>query len=123
MKTPPGALSRGCARLATATDPGAIPKPLRAHLEVIELPGYSEREKLAIAQSHLLKRRFDAPGSAGWLAAEPPAASAAAASDAIGDGPSVVADRAVTAQELAALPSLRTCNAYGPESAVRAGDG
>ena len=63
--------------IVTATDPEAIPEPVRNRLEVIELPGYTEQEKLAIAEQHLLKRPFDAsvPGSAACLAPEPAAPS------------------------------------------------
>ncbi len=44
--------------IVTATDPDAVPEAVRNRLEVIELPGYTEQEKLAIAERHLLKRPF-----------------------------------------------------------------
>ena len=50
--------------IVTATDPGAIPEPVRKHLAVVELPGYTEQEKLAIAERHLLTRPFDEPARA-----------------------------------------------------------
>ena len=55
--------------IVTATHAGAIPEPVRKQLAVVELPGYTEQEKLAIAERHLLTRPFDesertAPG--GW---------------------------------------------------------
>ena len=61
--------------IATATDAGAIPVALRDCLYVVNLPAYSEQEKLAIAQEHLLTRPFDGPlpTSAGILALEPAA--------------------------------------------------
>ena len=84
--------------IVTATDPEAIPEPVRNRLEVIELPGYTEQEKLAIAEQHLLKRPFDAsvPGSAACLAPEPAAPSPAAGPDAVRDVPTVVAEREVS---------------------------
>ena len=62
----------------TATDPGAIPEPVRDRLEVIELSGYTEQEKLIIAERHL-QRPFGAgvPGPASCLAPPPPASPAA----------------------------------------------
>ena len=79
----------------TATDPGAIPEPLRKHLEVIELPGYTEQEKLAIAEQYLLKRPFDESGGtpAGCLAPEPAAPPLTAAPDAAPDAPMVLLDQ------------------------------
>ena len=50
--------------IVTATDAGAIPEPVRKLLTVVELPGYTEQEKLAIAERHLLTRPFDARVSA-----------------------------------------------------------
>jgi ATP-dependent Lon protease len=48
--------------LCTANDLYAIPGPLRDRLEVIELPGYLEEEKLGIAKRFLLKRQLEAHG-------------------------------------------------------------
>ena len=80
--------------ILTATDPGAIPKEVRKHLEVIELPGYTEHEKLTIAEQHLLKRPFDVtvPESAGCLAPESAAPSPVLEPDTGPDGPVVVVD-------------------------------
>ena len=68
--------------IATATDVGAIPPTVRDCLHVVDLPAYTEEEKLAIAQEHLLKRPFDdpLPMSAGILALEPAASAASAGS-------------------------------------------
>ncbi len=81
--------------IVTATDPGAIPEPVRKRLEVIELPGYTEQEKLAIAEQYLLKRPFDEPGGtpAGCLAPQPEAPPLTAAPDAAADGPMVLWDQ------------------------------
>ena len=46
--------------IATAVDRGAIPAILRDHLEVVELPAYTEEDKLLVARQHLLARPFDA---------------------------------------------------------------
>ena len=96
--------------IATATDPAVIPAELRDCLHVVDLPVYTEQEKVAIAEEHLLRRPFDgvlaeaagvlAPdlGSSGALA--PPVDSPAAPA-----GPVVVADRVVScAEELRAFP-------------------
>lgn len=44
--------------IATANDVGAIPEPLLDRLELIELSGYTENEKLAIAKRHLVKKEL-----------------------------------------------------------------
>ena len=48
--------------IATANSLDAIPGPLRDRLEVIGLPGYTEREKVQIARRYLVKRRLAATG-------------------------------------------------------------
>ena len=48
--------------VGTANVLDAIPPPLRDRMEVIELSGYTEDEKLQIARRHLLKRQFEANG-------------------------------------------------------------
>ena len=45
---------------ANLIDP--IPAPLRDRMEIIELPGYTEREKLAIARRYLVPRQTEANG-------------------------------------------------------------
>ena len=45
--------------IVTAADPKAIPEQMRTRLEVIELSGYTEQEKLHIAAQYLLKRPFE----------------------------------------------------------------
>ena len=48
--------------IGTANVLDAIPAPLRDRMEVIELSGYSEEEKLQIARRYLLKRQLEANG-------------------------------------------------------------
>jgi ATP-dependent Lon protease len=45
---------------ANALDP--IPRPLLDRMEVLQLPGYSEEEKTAIARRYLLPRQMEQPG-------------------------------------------------------------
>ena len=94
--------------VTTATDARAIPKRVRERLTVLELPSYTEREKVAIARRHLLTRPFDcAPLSAadGLVALDSPAVSLGSAEA----GPSTSVPRAVeeivvsSAEELKAL--------------------
>jgi ATP-dependent Lon protease len=42
--------------------PDTIPGPARDRMEIIELPGYTEDEKLEIAKRYLLKRQLEATG-------------------------------------------------------------
>ena len=98
--------------IVTATDAGAIPEPVRDRLEVIELPGYTEQEKLAIAERHLLQRPFGpgVPGPAACLAPEPAAASPGAGPDAVPGVPVTVAEHEVSSpadlEALTAEPPL-----------------
>ena len=48
--------------LGTANVLDAIPGPLRDRMEIIELPGYSQEEKLEIAKRYLIKRQLVANG-------------------------------------------------------------
>jgi ATP-dependent Lon protease len=48
--------------IATANVLDTIPGPVRDRMEVIELPGYTEDEKLEIATRYLLKRQLEANG-------------------------------------------------------------
>jgi ATP-dependent Lon protease len=48
--------------IGTANVLDSIPGPLRDRMEVIELPGYTQEEKLEIAQRYLVKRQLDANG-------------------------------------------------------------
>ena len=48
--------------IGTANVLDAIPGPLRDRMEVIELPGYTEDEKLEIARRYLLRRQLTANG-------------------------------------------------------------
>ncbi len=59
--------------VATANVLSAIPGPLRDRMEVIELPGYIEEEKLRIAQRHLLPRQAEEHGLGAGRIKLPPA--------------------------------------------------
>src|SRR6516165_6532984 len=48
--------------IATANVLDSIPGPLRDRMEVIELAGYTEEEKLQIAKRYLVRRQLDANG-------------------------------------------------------------
>ncbi len=48
--------------VGTANVLDAIPGPLRDRCEVIQIPGYTEEEKLQIARRYLVKRRIDENG-------------------------------------------------------------
>ena len=48
--------------LCTANVLDTIPEPLRNRMEVIQLPGYTTREKLQIARRHLVARQLSATG-------------------------------------------------------------
>jgi len=48
--------------IATANVLDTIPGPLRDRMEIIELPGYTESEKVSIALTHLVKKQIAANG-------------------------------------------------------------
>jgi ATP-dependent Lon protease len=48
--------------IATANYMEGIPIPLRDRMEVIQLPGYTEAEKLRIAQNYLVRRQWEENG-------------------------------------------------------------
>jgi|UniRef100_UPI0037834E49 ATP-dependent Lon protease len=48
--------------IATCNTLDTIPAPLRDRMEVVELPGYTEREKLNIAKNYLVKRQLSEHG-------------------------------------------------------------
>jgi ATP-dependent Lon protease len=48
--------------IATANQLDTIPGPLRDRMEIIQLPGYTEEEKLAIARQYLVKRQLESNG-------------------------------------------------------------
>ncbi|MBV8165341.1 MAG: endopeptidase La, partial [Alphaproteobacteria bacterium] len=48
--------------VATANQLDTIPGPLRDRMEIIELTGYTEQEKLQIARRYLVKRQLEANG-------------------------------------------------------------
>ena len=114
--------------IVTAADPKAIPEQMRTRLEVIELSGYTEQEKLHIAEQYLLKRAFEVtmPVSAGCLALESAALSSIVAPDTDPAGPIVVAEREVSSmaelEALSAGPPFPAADAWrmgASEGAVR----
>jgi ATP-dependent Lon protease len=48
--------------VATANVADPIPPPLRDRMEILEIPGYTRREKLAIARQHLLPKQLSEHG-------------------------------------------------------------
>jgi ATP-dependent Lon protease len=48
--------------IATANQLDTIPGPLRDRMEIIEIPGYTRREKLAIARRHLVPKQLSEHG-------------------------------------------------------------
>ncbi|MBX7194642.1 MAG: endopeptidase La [Sandaracinaceae bacterium] len=48
--------------VATANVGDTIPAPLRDRMEIIEIPGYTRKEKLDIAKSHLLPKQLEEHG-------------------------------------------------------------
>jgi ATP-dependent Lon protease len=48
--------------IATANISDPIPPPLRDRMEILEIPGYTRREKLAIARRHLLPKQLKEHG-------------------------------------------------------------
>ena len=48
--------------IGTANYIDAVPEPLRDRIEVISLPGYTEREKLEIAKRYLVRRQLEENG-------------------------------------------------------------
>ena len=48
--------------IATANQLDTIPGPLRDRMEIIQLPGYTEEEKLQIARKYLVKKQLEANG-------------------------------------------------------------
>jgi ATP-dependent Lon protease len=48
--------------IATANQLDTIPGPLRDRMEIIQLPGYTEEEKLEIAKKYLVKRQLESNG-------------------------------------------------------------
>lgn len=48
--------------VTTANDLGTVPRPLLDRMEVIELPSYTEEEKVQIAKRHLLEKQMDKHG-------------------------------------------------------------
>jgi ATP-dependent Lon protease len=55
--------------IATANQLDTIPGPLRDRMEIIDLTGYTEEEKVEIARRYLVRRQLEANGLAGGQAA------------------------------------------------------
>ena len=93
--------------IATAVDPAAVPPVLRPLLEIVELPGYGEDEKVGIARDFILRRPFDGdPGLPEDFLDPGPVPAPAGAGPRRGRPPSwtVLADRPVSSpEELAAV--------------------
>jgi len=51
--------------VATANIADPIPPPLRDRMEILEIPGYTRREKLAIARQHLIPKQLEEHGLSG----------------------------------------------------------
>ena len=48
--------------VATANISDPIPAPLRDRMEILEIPGYTRNEKLAIAKQHLIPKQLEEHG-------------------------------------------------------------
>jgi ATP-dependent Lon protease len=48
--------------IATANTMDTVPGPLRDRMEIIEIPGYTQSDKLSIAKQYLVPRQLDANG-------------------------------------------------------------
>jgi ATP-dependent Lon protease len=48
--------------IATANIADPIPAPLRDRMEILEIPGYTRREKMAIARQHLIPKQLEEHG-------------------------------------------------------------
>src|SRR5213595_4067439 len=48
--------------IATANTMDPVPGPLRDRMEVIEIPGYTQSDKLSIAKQYLVPRQLEANG-------------------------------------------------------------
>jgi ATP-dependent Lon protease len=48
--------------IATANVADPIPAPLRDRMEILEIPGYTRREKMAIARQHLIPKQLEEHG-------------------------------------------------------------
>ncbi len=58
--------------LTTANSMAPVPRPLRDRMEVIEIPGYSEEEKVEIGRKHLLPKQIAAHGLGAKAISIPP---------------------------------------------------
>jgi ATP-dependent Lon protease len=65
--------------IATANIADPIPAPLRDRMEILEIPGYTRREKLAIARRHLIPKQLEEHGIGSVQSTAAPGAAAAGA--------------------------------------------
>ena len=109
--------------IATAVDRSAIPDVLRSYLEIVELPAYTEEEKLAVAEQHLLARPFDGslPPPATALAPDSAAHPAGSGTDPAQPSvqPVVLIDRLISGPAELAAFSAEPPSGDGPVEAWR----
>jgi ATP-dependent Lon protease len=123
--------------IATANVLDTVPGPVRDRMEVIELPGYTEDEKLEIAKRYLLARQLEATGlsvdqcdisedairaiigSSARCAATSPCASRKAATIACASRRPIWRECSVRAGSRTRWPCVRACPAWPPGSPGR----
>ena len=109
--------------IATAVDRNAIPAALRDCLEIVELPTYTDEEKLLVAEQHLLARPFDAsvrlPVAALSPDSETSLASFAADPAPSSERPVVLVDRLISGPEELAAFSARSSSGNAEGEAWR----
>ncbi len=103
--------------ITTAVDPAAILGGLRKHLEIVEMPPYSEDEKLVIARERLLRRPFEPSERPLEGPLAPPAPPGSSGPPGGGRGLAVAADRpAASMEDLPALLAESPPDAEGDQA-------